>query len=301
MIRYLLAIIVGLTMSINGSSIIDYEKNPEKNIEKIFQIVYLKHSNVGAITPFLKGICEDCHWVTDQILQRIGVLVSQDEWREIKLAIQRLDRKEPIVQLSVDVIEISDIQSDKYQNMLYELSAPINLAKDTSFNFDIEYMISSGNALVVSSPRVMTKSGEVASIAVGDRVPYTTVIQNSTSTIKTIEYVDSGINLKITPHVHYNNNIDLLIELNYKTVSGYRIEEGNELPIIATRSTKLTIQVPNGITILFAGLLDQTNHEIIEKVPILGDIPLIGMLFTKSKSERRSTDLIYKVTPTIIR
>lgn len=301
MIQFMILCLLSFYSVVVPSPIIDYEKTPEYKDDNLFQIVYLKHSSVSTLTPFLTGICMECHWVTDQSLQRIGVNVSSKDWPNIKKAIQSLDRKEPLVQLAIDVIEVTDIKSDKYQNMLYQLSEPIELATETALSLSIEYMISSGNAFILSSPRIMTKSGQSASISVGDRVPYTTVVQNNSSTIKTIDYIDSGIELKMTPHVHYNNQIDLIIELNYQTVSGYRIEAQSEMPIIASRSTQLSIQVPAGATVLFAGLLDETNHESIEKVPFLSDIPIIGGIFNRTKLNRRSTDLMYKITPTIIR
>ncbi len=300
MIRQAIVIIAMMMGSVIGSPIIDYQEAPEKMSKESFYILYLKHASVTSITPLLKGVCRECDWVTDQSLQRIGVSVSSDRWPDIKKAIQNLDRQEPMIQLVIDVVEISDVESEKYQHMLYQLSEPFVLNSDAALSMDIEYMISSGNAMIVSSPRMITKSGQKATISVGDRVPYTTIIQNASSTIKTVEYIDSGIELGITAFAHYNDSLDLQINLSYKTVSGYRIDEQSEMPIIASRKTELNVQVPSNSTVVFAGLLDQSTHESIEKVPFLGDIPIIGHLFTKTKHKQRATDLIYKITPTIL-
>ena len=289
-----------LINSLFASPIIQYQETPEKLAKETFYLVYLKHSSVGSITPLLNGICNTCDWVTDQSLQRIGVRVIESEWPTIQKAIQKLDRKQPMIQLAMEVVEVSNIESDKYQNMLSQLTKPIKLGIDHPLSLDIEYMISSGNAIVLSSPRLITRSGQSAKISVGDRVPYTSVLQHASGIVKSVEYIDSGIELEVIPHAHYNKSIDLQIQLKYRTVTGYRIEEQIEMPIIASRETQLSLQVPSGTTILFAGLLDKANHKTIEKVPILGDIPIIGGLFTQIKNKSRNTDLIYKITPSII-
>ena len=284
-----------------GSPIIDYQSIPEHSSEDSFYIFYLKYSSVHSIIPLLPGVCSDCHWVVDHSLQRIGVNTSEQKWQKMKGQIRALDRKEPMIQLVIDVIEISDIKSEKYQHMLYQLAKPLIVSDKTPIQLDIEYMISSGNADVVSSPRIITRSGQSATISVGDQVPYTTITQHTTSTVKTVDYIDSGIELEVTPYAHYNKRIDLSIQLSYKTVSGYRIDEQSEMPIIASRKTKLAVQIPSSSTVIFAGLLDQSNHKTIEKVPILGDLPIIGGLFSKVKSTKKSTDLIYKITATVIK
>ena len=94
--------------------------------------------------------------------------------------------------------------------------------------------------------------------------------------------------------------MDLLVELDYKTVSGYRSDQRMDMPIFASRSAKMSIQVSSNSTVVFAGLLDQSNHHVIEKVPILGDIPLIGRFFRQTIKKKRYTDLIYKITPTLL-
>ena len=111
--------------------------------------------------------------------------------------------------------------------------------------------------------------------------------------------MNAGVSVKITPWVHQNQQINLAVEMEYKTVSGYRIEHQLEMPIFASRKTNMSLQVSANATIVFAGLFDQSNHSTIEKVPLLGDIPIVGSLFQRSVIKKRSSDLIYKITPTL--
>ena len=164
----------------------------------------------------------------------------------------------------------------------------------------IQLMISSGNANIISSPRLIGRSGQLVELKVGDQVPYKTTIQNTTSIQNSIQYIQSGIELKITPYTHYGQRIDLDIDLEYSAVTGYRIENGTEMPVIATRRSKLNLQITANSTIIFAGLLDQSKHNAIEKVPILGDIPIVGELFQKKIVTRRTSDLVYKIRASLI-
>ena len=69
------------------------------------------------------------------------------------------------------------------------------------------------------------------------------------------------------------------------------------MPILSSRSVEAMVQVSPNQTIVIAGLLDQSQHESVEKVPFLGDLPWIGGLFQSHSQKQRSTDLLYKITP----
>ena len=83
-------------------------------------------------------------------------------------------------------------------------------------------------------------------------------------------------------------------------MNGMRQDGGVDMPMLASRTSQLTIQVTQNATVVFAGLLDQSSHESIEKIPILGDIPWIGEVFQRSIRKEKVTDLIYKITPSLL-
>jgi type II secretory pathway component GspD/PulD (secretin) len=277
----------------NGATILGYSNGAAPPEE--FRYVYLKFIKTHDIVSLLPGICEDCRWVVSHSRQTVGVTASKKRWALYRRAIQRLDHPTPQVSLAIDIIEVSNIQSERYQQVLSQLSRPLVL--DQPLQSTIQMMVSSGNATIVSSPKLMGVSGQPIVLAVGERVPYTSSVQSNGYQSTQLNYIDSGVSLTLIPHVHYNSDIDLAIELSYDTISGYRSEGGVDLPIIATRKSNVHIHIQNNQTVMFTGLLDTSNHVSIEKVPFLGDIPMIGGFFRRKITQKKTTDLIYKVTP----
>ena len=281
-----------------SSPILDYTSEsvaPKKN----FHSMHLKYIKTFDAMPLLRGICHDCQWVIEHSWQWVGLHCSDSEWAMYKSAIQAIDRKPIMIGLDIQVLEISNTKSDRYQQLLAHLTAPMRL--DDTIDGLIQLLVSSGNATIVSSPQLIGRSGKQIVLNVGDKVPYKTSIQQVNSVQHHVQYIQSGIQLAITPHLHYYQSIDLQIELKYNAVNGYRNADGVEMPIIASRESNVDLQVESGKSVVFAGLLDQSSHENIEKVPFFGDIPIIGALFQRRTSSKRSTDLIYKIRPFIIK
>ena len=229
----------------------------------------------------------------------IGVTASQSEWRQLKKAIQRIDKPTPQIGLSVEVIEVSNLQSKRYQQLLSQLTEPLQMNQKISTM--LQLMVSSGNASIVSSPQLVGVAGKPIILHVGERIPYTNSVDSGNFRTTQLNYIDTGIKLTITPFKHYDQVVDLNIELDYSTISGYRSEMGMDLPIVASRQSNLTATTRLGKALVFAGLLDQSQHVSIEKVPLLSDLPWIGGLFQRQVSRKKSTDVIYKITPHLIR
>ena len=279
------------------SPIIGYtrEHRPSK---KEFHSAYLKHIKTLDVLPLLRSLCADCQWVTNHASQMVGLFCSNEKWGQYRSAIIAMDKKPIMVGLEVDVIEISHIRAKRYQQLLSHLTAPVKL-NDTIDGL-IQLLISQGDAKIVSSPRLIGRSGKPMILKVGDKVPYKTSVQNASGIQTNTQYIQSGIQLNVTPYLHYSQLIDLDIEVSYNAVNGYRTADGLEMPIIASRMSNVNIQVSANRTIVFAGLLDKSQHETIEKVPFIGDVPWIGRLFQRNISNERTTDLVYKIRPFIV-
>jgi type II secretory pathway component GspD/PulD (secretin) len=295
-----LAIFCWGTISISGyseSPILGYKNEITTKSEKFYSIA-LRNANTYEILPLLRSLCRDCNWVAQHSRQVIGLKCSNEDWNMYRSAIRSMDKKNPLIGLSLDVIEVSNIHSERYQQLFANLTSPIRT--DDALDMMVQLMVSSGNASIVSSPRLIGRSGQPILLNVGDKVPYKTTIHQVNSIQSNIQYIQSGIQINITPHVFRNHRIDLNIELIYNVVSGYRIEDGVEMPIVASRTSKLSVQVKENQSIMFAGLLDQNHHESIEKVPIFGNIPWIGKLFQKKVLKKEWSDLVFKIRPTIV-
>ena len=135
----------------------------------------LQHARTFEMLPILRSLCRECDWVIHHSQQQIGVYCNEKQWRMYRAAIRSMDKKDAMVGLSLDVIEFSNIQSERYQQLFSQLTSPIQI--DDTIDGMIQMMVSSGNAKMVSSPRLIGRSGK------NDikcwRSNYQTVVQHS--------------------------------------------------------------------------------------------------------------------------
>jgi len=155
---------------------------------------------------------------------------------------------------------------------------------------------------ILSTPQLMTLDNEEAEINVGQNVPYITKQeQTSTSTLvnyNSYEYKDVGVTLNITPHINEGNFVRLKISQQVtKVTSG----ADKSTPTTLKRTAKTTVVVKDKETIVIGGLVGDSTDEGVTKVPILGDIPVLGWLFKAKASKREKTNLYVFLTPRIVR
>jgi general secretion pathway protein D len=153
---------------------------------------------------------------------------------------------------------------------------------------------------ILSTPQLLTLDNEEAEITVGKNVPYIT--RQDTTTISTInyssyEYKDVGITLKVTPQINKEGYVRL--KLHQEVTSLDKASDAFR-PTTLKRVAKTTITVKSADTVVIGGLIDETTTEGIYKVPLLGDIPLLGWLFKYKTTTGDKTNLFIFITPRII-
>ncbi len=160
---------------------------------------------------------------------------------------------------------------------------------------------------VLSTPRIMVKSGEAASINVGDEVPIVTsqasdssTVSNGTSAIlQQIQYRRTGITLDVTPTVHAGNHVDLEISQSVSRAAE-NSTSGVDSPIIANRSITTKLGLTDGGSLMMAGLIDSSLNQGQSGVPILKDIPILGSLFRTQSYGSSRRELILLIVPYVI-
>jgi len=155
---------------------------------------------------------------------------------------------------------------------------------------------------ILSTPQLLTLDNEEAEINVGSNVPYITK-QESTSTSTLVnynsyEYKDVGVILNITPHINEGNFVRLKISQQVTKVSS---GASTSTPTTLKRVAKTTVVVKDSETIVIGGLVGDSTDAGVVKVPILGDIPLLGWLFKSKTVTREKTNLYVFITPRIVR
>ena len=158
-----------------------------------------------------------------------------------------------------------------------------------------------GRMDVLSRPYILTSDNQEATITVGQEVPF---IRNSRlteegQTINTIEYEDVGIILTVTPHINPQGLVimDVEPEISSITDTTVPISETVNATVYAKRSASTQVAIHNGQTIVIGGLMEDRIVDTVRKVPILGDIPLLGELFKSVNKDKTKTELLIFLTP----
>ncbi|WP_246128500.1 type II secretion system secretin GspD [Pleionea sediminis] len=153
---------------------------------------------------------------------------------------------------------------------------------------------------VLSTPSITTLDNEEAAISVGQEVPIVTgsaLGNNNSNPFTTVDRKDVGIKLKITPLINEGNSVRLQIEQEVSSIAG---TSGTDI-ITNKRQITTTVQVNDGGMVVLGGLIDEDIQESQEKVPILGDIPLIGSLFSSNQTRKTKRNLMVFIRPKILR
>lgn len=178
----------------------------------------------------------------------------------------------------------------------------------SSFNFAalIRALEGDGSFNVLSTPNIVTMDNVEAEIKVGQVVPFVTGSYTSTGTgsttpsnpFQTINREDVGITLKVTPQINEGDAIKMEIE---QTVSSLAPSEVSAGSITNNRSIKTTVLAADGQTVVLGGLIKDDVNESVQRVPLLGDIPLLGALFRYKSNQLEKSNLMVFIRPTILR
>jgi len=162
------------------------------------------------------------------------------------------------------------------------------------------------NINILSSPHLLTLDNKEAEIVVGENVPFITSQSrdstNLANVINTVERKDVGITLRLTPHIHESDFVNLEIFQESSAVKGDSLLDISSVgPTTTKRSAKTSVLVKNGDTVVLGGMMQETFTNIVSQIPLLGDIPLLGNLFRFKSVSRKKTNLLIMLTPHIIR
>jgi len=194
------------------------------------------------------------------------------------------------------IAHIFDAQAAALSNI------PSNVAAGSlAIQSDIFLLVSKGQARVLASPKILTEDGVSASILTGDSLPIrvTTPVgfNGATAVSSQVEYINVGVNLQILPHITNAGGVSADIYSVVSSVTGF--SSSND-PQISTRQAQTRVNLLEGQTLVIGGLLQQRDIRNLQKIPILGDLPLVGALFRFYTETRQDTNLIITITPHIV-
>ena len=173
---------------------------------------------------------------------------------------------------------------------------PLNWATDrhSPINLQVQALITKNRAKILSRPSVMTMSGESASIQVGGEIPYTV---RSSEGVYTTNFKNYGIILKFKPIVDAEKRIVSAIHAEVSNMSGETVDGQ---PILNHRGADSVVTMTSGSTLVIGGLMDSSEQKNVVKIPLLGDIPILGEFFKYTSKSKEKQELIILVTPYIV-
>jgi general secretion pathway protein D len=266
----------------------------------------------------------------------VVVYANAETYRVIERALNQLDRPQAQVELEVTIAEVHLNNALNYgvQFFLGNLGIPtvntlgaaaVNspsgsaaLQNQPGFNIMLgnkmtpHVIISALNQYtttkILSNPSLVVLDNQTAALQVGSQVPISTgstTFTTGTATSNTISYQNTGIILSFRPHIHANGNVNLEIDQEISavdTASPTTCSGGTPCPTFTDRHVKSQIQVPNGQTVLLAGLIQEEQNKTRSGIPLVEQIPIIGEAFSPSNSNTVDRiELIFFIRPQVIR
>jgi general secretion pathway protein D len=169
-----------------------------------------------------------------------------------------------------------------------------------------------GDANILATPRIRVRNREKAKILIGDRVPVitsnpvasiatgTATATNTTAT--SVQYLDVGLKLDVEPNIYLDDEVGIKVNLEVsnivKEVSG---SSGTLAYQIGTRSVQTVLRLKDGETQVLAGLISDEDRNSAQKIPGLGDLPILGRLFGTNNDNKRKTEIVLSITPRLVR
>ncbi|RSV19483.1 type II secretion system protein GspD [Sphingomonas sp. ABOLG] len=177
------------------------------------------------------------------------------------------------------------------------------LGGDTVFGAIINAVKSDTTSNLLQAPSLITLDNQEARILVGQEIPITTgeaLSQNFDNAFRTVQRENVGIQLEVRPQVNSSGSIKLFLHQQVSSIAGPVSNDNSDL-ILNKREVETTLTVDDGQIAIIGGLLSDDERRTLEKLPLLGDIPVLGNLFRSKGKQRTKTNLMVFIRPTILR
>ena len=276
----------------------------------------------SAVQQALGTLAPDLHLAVPQNSNQIVLTGDPSSIAMARALIAKLDMPKPLVELDTEVLEVDEnvarnlglTLSPAVFSTYTEMSPPSDpttglpgrigglqalTRTPLQFTATLNALVQDGNARVLADPRIATLSGRTASIHAGDQISILTQTSGSIGTPVTqqLQTFNTGVSLDITPIVGPTGLITVALHPVVNSLTGLL----NGVPQIATRDTQTVVELRNNQTLVIGGLIQEAKQRSVTKVPLLGEIPVIGKLFDSSDVSYSRNELVIVVTPHIVR
>lgn len=311
---------------LSSNTVLIYPNTPAKTREYqelVVKSFYLSNADVKQTMSMVRTLLKTREIFVDE---KLNMMIMRDTPETIRLAEKMIalqDLAEPEVMLEVEVLEVKHSRllnlGIQYPQQL--TLTPLNAAGGASLTLrDLKNLNSSriganlGNLTVnaqktdsdvnlLANPRIRTRNHEKAKIMIGDRVPVITTTSSSTGFVSdSVQYVDVGLKLEVEPTIYLQDDVAIKVSLEVSSIVNQITSKNGTLSYqIGSRNASTVLRLKDGETQVLAGLISDEDRASANKVPGLGDLPLLGRLFASHNDDKQKTEIVLSITPHLIR
>ncbi|MEO0116255.1 MAG: AMIN domain-containing protein [candidate division WOR-3 bacterium] len=258
--------------------------------------------------------------------KRTSILVVTDipeRLAKIDEVMRELDKPSPQITIEAKFIETTlnadDIYGVDWSIRAAAITEPPEIGKEAALPIMMNEMVlgkitfaqmsaaldlirSRGKAKLLANPKTLTLDNQTSEITMGVTIPILQVKIDPETRERTYTWQERyiPIALSVTPHLTEDGRINMEIKTRIEAITGWKIAQEQELPIVAKREARTQISVRDGEVIVIGGLVKEQETQSVTKVPILGDIPLLGNLFTHRSTKKEKNELIIFIIPRVL-
>ncbi|MBN3788934.1 secretin N-terminal domain-containing protein [Burkholderia sp. Ac-20353] len=284
---------------------------------------FLAHADPEQVANTLKTIVKTRDLIVDK---KESTVIMRDSPEAVSIAeklVQLLDLPDPEVMLEVEILEVDrDRLSSlgiKYPDQL-TLTPLTNGSNNTLTLADLGRLTTAGvgatitpltvnasltttDANLLANPRIRVRSRETAKILIGDKVPNITSTSTATGFVSSnVQYLDVGLKLEVTPVIASDGEVEIKINLEVSNIANQlTTSQGTIAYQIGTRSAATVLRLKDGENQVLAGLINDDDTRSANRVPGLGQLPILGRLFSSHQNDSKKTEIVLSITPHLIR
>lgn len=272
----------------------------------VIRSFYLENADVKQTQNMIKAMLKTKDTFIDE---KLNLLVIRDTPDVIRLAenlISVQDHAEPEVMLEVEVMEILRSQLSQLGVQFPDKFAINSNGIIGSYTGELNLKREVGTSNLLSNPRIRVRNREKAKILIGNRIPVISSVVTPSSTTPvitdTIQYLDVGLKLEIEPNIHLDGGVMIKMNLEVSTLGDQVTSKNGTIAFrVGTRNASTVLQLKDGETQTLMGLIQDDEIEKAARLPGLGDIPVLGRLFSNTRTDGQKTEIVLSITPRIVR
>jgi general secretion pathway protein D len=313
---------------LNENSVLIYPNTPAKQKdyrELVVRSYYLANADVKQASALVKAMVKTQDVFTDE---KLNLLVIKDSPEVVRLTdqlVRTLDLAEPEVMLEVEVLEVARTRLQeigvRYPGSVNLGAAPVTGSTTAAITqridgpmvfttanpalvFNLRATVNQTN--ILANPRIRVKNKEKARIHIGDKVPVFTSTATANVGVSTnVSYLDVGLKLDVESQVYLNDEVGIKVGLEVSNIiEEIRVSTGTGGSVayrLGTRNTNTVLQLRDGETQILAGLISDEDRRSAQRIPGLGDIPVLSRLFGTQTDNRVKSEIVLLITPRIVR